>query len=157
MAKGEILATSKFYVQFDGLEDLVMKSCTGPKITLESAGDTTSYGVSKGGKSVIQATVTGVTNGTITVVYVSSVSDNRLMKWHQDSHSESILGGGSANKGALKTGSIILYNQGGDEAARWNITGVMPKTYKSSKFDPSSKELATETVEFVYHSIHRVK
>lgn len=157
MAKGEVLASSKFYVQFDGLEDLVMKSCTGPKITLESAGDTTSYGVSKGGKSVIQATVTGVTNGTITVVYVSSVSDNRLMKWHQDSHSEPILGGGSTNKGALKTGSIILYNQGGDEAARWNLTGVMPKTYKSSKFDPSSKELATETVEFVYHSILRVK
>ena len=157
MSKGEVVGCSKFYVQFDGLEDLVLKSCTGPKITLESAGDTTSYGVSKGGKSVIQATVTGVSNGTITAVYIASVEDNRLMQWHQDSHCEAITGGGSKNKGVLKTGSIILYNQAGDEAARWNMTGVMPISYKSSKFDPSSKELATETVEFAYHSILRVK
>ena len=157
MSKGEVLACSKFYLQFDGLEDLVLKSCTGPKITLESAGDTTSFGVSKGGKSVIQATVTGVSNATITAVYVASVEDDRLLKWHQESHSEAIAGGGSKNKGALKTGSLILYNQAGEEAARWNMTGIMPITYKSSKFDPSSKELATETVEFAYHSILRVK
>lgn len=157
MAKDELVGGSKFYVQFDGLEDLILKSCTGPKITLESAGDTTSYGVSKGGKSVIQATVTGVSNGTITVVYVASVDDDRLVKWHQDSHCEPIAGGGSKNKGALKTGSIILYNQAGEEAARWNMTGVMPISYKSSKFAPDSKELATETVEFAYHSILRVK
>lgn len=157
MSKGEVVGCSMFYLQFDGLEDLVLKSCTGPKITLESAGDTTSYGVTKGGKSVIQATVTGVSNGTITAVYIASVADNRLLLWHQDSHREAITGGGSKNKGVLKTGSIILYNQAGDEAARWNMTGVMPISYKSSKFDPSSKELATETVEFAYHSILRVK
>ena len=157
MAKDEVLACSKFYLQFDGLEDLVLKSCTGPKISLESAGDTTSYGVSKGGRSVIQATVTGVSNGTITAVYVASAEDDRLLKWHQDSHSEPITGGGSKNKGVHKTGSLILYNQAGDEAARWNMTGVMPISYKSSKFAPDSKELATETVEFAYHSIVRVK
>src|SRR4028118_99350 len=157
MAKGEVLACSKFYLQFDGLEDLILKSCTGPKITLESAGDTTSYGVSKGGKSVIQATVTGVSNGTVTAVHAASVEDDRLVQWHQEAHSEEIAGGGSKNKGALKTGSIILYNQAGEEAARWNMTGVMPIEYKSSKFDPSSKELATETVVFAYHSLLRVK
>jgi hypothetical protein len=80
MASGELLASSKFYVQFDGLDDLTVKKVSGIQITLETAGDKKPMGVSKGGKSQMQATVTGVSNGKITVEFVSSVEDDRLMK-----------------------------------------------------------------------------
>jgi len=157
MAAGEVLACSKFYFQLDGHEDLIVKKVSGVGITLQTAGDTKSFGVSKGGKSVIQATVTGMENGKVTVEFVSTVEDDRLMKLYSESHSEPIAGGGTSNKGNRLTGSIILYNQGGEEAARWNLDGVMAATYKSSKLEAGSTELSTETLEFVYEHLHRVK
>jgi phage tail-like protein len=157
MAANELLAMSKFYVQFDGLEDLVVKKISGIQITLETAGDKKPFGVTKGGKSQMQATVTGVSNSKVTIEFVSTDEDNRLMQWYEESHSEPIKGGGTRNKGALKTGSIILYNQGGEEAARWNMTGVMPQSYKSSKLEAGSTNLSTETVVFVYEHLRRIK
>ncbi|MTJ10513.1 MULTISPECIES: phage tail protein [unclassified Anabaena] len=157
MASGEILSCSKFYFELDGLDDLIVKKISGIAITLETAGDKKPIGVGKGGKSQMQATVTGVTNGKITVEFVSTVEDNRLMTWYEESHSEPIKGGGTKSKGARKTGSITLYNQGGDESARWNLKGVMPQTYKSSKLEAGSTNLATETLDFVYENMHRVK
>ena len=73
MAKGEILACSKYYFNLSGLDDLVVKSVSGISSTLQTAGDMASYGVSKNAKSVIQATVTGVTNNKITVEFVCTV------------------------------------------------------------------------------------
>ncbi|MGB3691294.1 MAG: phage tail protein [Spirulinaceae cyanobacterium] len=157
MAAGEILACSKFYAQLDGLDDLIVKKVSGIEVKLQTAGDSKAFGVTKGGKSQMQATVTGVENGKITIEYVDTVEDNRLMQWYEDSHSEPIAGGGTSSKGERKTGSIILYNQAGEEAARWNFTGAMPSSYKSSKLEAGATELGTETVEIVYENLHRVK
>lgn len=157
MAANEVLACSKFYFQIDGFEDLIVKKVSGISIGLQTAGDTKSFGVSKGGKSQIQATVTGVENKKITVEFVSTVEDDRLMKWFHASHAEPIIGGGTKTKGELKTGSLIIYNQGGEEAVRYNFTGVMPASYKSTKMEAGSTNLATETLEFVIHGMHRVK
>jgi phage tail-like protein len=156
MAAGEILACSKFYAQLDGLEDLIVKKVSGLEVSLQVAGDQTPYGVTKGGKSEMQATVTGIENKKITITYVDTVQDNRLMQWYEDCHSEPIQGGGTKLKGERKSGSIILYNQGGEEAARWNFTGAMPASYKSSKLEAGATELGTETVEIVYENLHRV-
>lgn len=157
MSKGEILACSKYYFSLDGLEDLVVKKVSGIGSTLQTAGTDKSYGVSKGGKSVIQATVTGVSNAKITVEFVATVEDKSLYQWFVDSHSQVSIGGGSKTKGERKTGSLTVYNQGGEEAARWNLTGVMPSSYKTTKLEAGSEGLSTETVEFVYESLHRVK
>jgi len=155
MAKGEILACSKYYFNLSGLDDLVVKSVSGISSTLQTAGDMKSYGVSKSGKSVVQATVTGVSNGNITVEFVCTVGDDRLIKWYSASHSEPIKGGGTETKGERKTGTITLYNQGGEAAATWELTGVMPSSYKSTKLEAGAEGLATETIEFVYESLHR--
>jgi phage tail-like protein len=157
MASGEILACSKFYFSMDGFEDLIVKKVSGISITLQTAGDTKPFGVTKGGKSNIQATVCGVENQKVTVEFVATVEDNRLMNWFHESHSEPILGGGTKTKGERKTGSLIIYNQGGDEAIRYNLTGIMPASYKSTKMEAGSTELTTETVELVYESLIREK
>lgn len=157
MAKGEILACSKFYVQFDGLEDLIVKKVSGVAIELQTAGDQNPFGVTKGGKAQIQATVTGVQNSAVTVEYVGTTDDKRLFEWYEKSHSQPTTGGGTTDKGALKTGSLILYNQGGEEAARWDMKGIMPKTYKTSKMEAGSTDLFIETVEYAFHSIRRTK
>jgi len=155
MTKGEVLASSKYYFSLTGLEDLVVKKISGIGSTLQTAGDSKSYGVSKSGKSVIQATVTGVTNSKISIEFVCTTGDDRLIKWYNDSHSEPFAGGGTKTKGERKTGTITLYNQGGEAAATWEMTGVMPASYKSVKLEAGSEGLATETMEFVYESLHR--
>ena len=157
MASGEVLSGSRYYVEFDDLTDLVVKKVSGIGITLDTAGDMQSFGVTKDGKSQIQATVTGVTQGTLTIEFVATEDDKRVVDWYLDSHSPPISGGGTANKGQLRNGSIALYNQGGEEAARWEYKGLMPKTYTSSKMEPGSTELYIEKVEFAYNYFQRTK
>jgi phage tail-like protein len=158
MSAGEILASSKWYMEFDQLTDLVIAKVSGLGTTLTTAGDMKSYGVTKGGKSRMQATVSGVESGTITVEFVATVEDKSMHDWFRASHSIGgpLAGGGSDNKGERKTASLTVYNQGGEEAAKWSFTGVFPKTYKTSKMEPGSGELFRETVEFVYETMHRI-
>ena len=159
MAAGEILANSKWYLEFDELTDLVVAKVSGLGTTFSAAGDMKSYGVTKGGKSQMQATVSGVESGTITVEFVATVEDKSMHDWFRESHSAGgpMAGGGSSKGGARKTASLTVYNQKGDEAAKWSFTGVFPKTYKTSKMEPGSTELFRETVEFIYETMHRTK
>ncbi|MEA5420566.1 phage tail protein [Spirulina sp. CCNP1310] len=157
MAKGELLANSKFYITIEGFEDLIVKSVSGITTTLEVAGSDSSYGVTKDGKSFVQATVTGVSNSNITVSFVGTADDKRLFDWWDESHSREISGGGSAKKGERKAATVTLYNQGGEPAAEWQMTGVFPVKYSGTQFSPDSAELYVETIEFAYEGLHRIK
>jgi len=86
MAKDEVLTNSRFYLEIDGMTDLIIKKVGGVSITLEAAGDTKSFGVTKGGKSRMQATVTGVTSGTLSIDFVATVEDKSLHDWFRASH-----------------------------------------------------------------------
>ena len=44
-----------------------------------------------------------------------------LFKWYEESHSQPTTGGGSSNKGVLKTGSVVLYNQIGRASCRERV------------------------------------
>lgn len=153
----EILACSKFYFEIDGFTDLIINKVSGISSTLQVTGDMKPMGVTKGGKAQMQATVTGATNAKITVEFAASSQDKRLIEWYSQSHSEPSKGGGSQSKGALKTGSLTIFNQAGEEAVRWNIRGMMPASYKSSDLEAGSEQFLTETIEFIYESLHRVK
>jgi phage tail-like protein len=159
MAQGEVLATSKFYLEFDGITELISKKVSGLSIKLEAAGDMKSYGVRKDATSFMQATVSGVTSGTISVEFVATVEDHSMHDWYRASHSigGAMAGKGSPEGGARKNASLTAYNQEGSPAARWNFTGVFPKSYKTSKMEPGGTELFTEKVEFVYETCHRVQ
>jgi phage tail-like protein len=159
MAKDELLATSKFRMEFDGIAELIVKKVSGLSIKLEGAGDSKSFGVRKNAASFMQATVSGVTSGTITVEFVATVEDQSMHDWYRASHSIGgpLAGGGSQSKGDRKSASLTVYNQEGKDAARWNFSGVFPKSYKTSKMEPGGTELFTEKVEFVYETCHRVQ
>lgn len=157
MAKDEILANSKFYVTFDGLDDLIIKSISGLGSTIELAGSDASYGVTKDGKSAVQSTVTGVSNSNLTITFVGTVEDKRVYDWYYASHSTEFSGGGSSDKGARKTGTISLYNQGGEEAAQWTLKGVFPVSYKGSSLSAEDAALYEETLDFAYEHCDRTK
>ena len=44
MAAGELLACSKFYVSFDGLDDLIVSKVSGISMELQTAGDQNPFG-----------------------------------------------------------------------------------------------------------------
>ncbi|MEA5467391.1 phage tail protein [Spirulina sp. 06S082] len=155
MAAGEILACSKFYISIDGLDDLIIKSISGISATIELAGSDASYGVTKGGKSAVQSTVTGVSNSNLTITFVGTAEDKRVYDWYYSSHSTEYVGGGSENKGERKTGTISLYNQGGEEAATWVLTGVFPVSYKGSSLSAEDAALYEETLDFAYENLSR--
>jgi phage tail-like protein len=159
MAKEEVLATSKFYVEFDGIPNLITKKVSGLSIKLDAAGDMKSFGVRKEAASFMQATVSGVTSGVMTVEFVATVDDQGMHDWYRASHSVGgpLAGKGSTGKGERKSASLTVYNQAGEEGARWNFSGVFPKSYKTSKMEPGATELFTEKVEFVYETCHRIK
>jgi phage tail-like protein len=159
MAKGEILTNSRFYFEIDGMTDLVIKKFSGLKITLDAAGDKKSYGVTKGGRSQMQATVSGVSSSVLSIEYVATVDEKSLHNWYRDSHPAvgPMSGGVSAKKGERKNATLTVYTQGGEEAAKWTFSGVFPKSYKTSKMEPGSTELFTEKVEIAYETCHRGK
>ncbi len=159
MAKEEVLATSKFYLEFDGISNLIVKKVSGLSIKLEGAGDMKSFGVRKEAASFMQATVSGVTSGAISVDFVATVEDQSMHDWYRASHSIGgpLAGKGSTSKGERKSASLTVYNQAGEEAARWNFSGVFPKSYKTSKMEPGATELFTEKMEFVFETCHRIK
>lgn len=159
MSKEEVLASSRFYLEFDGIANLITKKVSGLSIKLESAGDMKSFGVRKDAASFMQATVSGVTSGTVSVEFVATVEDQSMHDWYRASHSIGgpLAGKGSSDKGARKSASLTVYNQAGEEAARWNFSGVFPKSYKTSKMEPGGTELFTEKMEFVYETCHRIK
>ncbi len=162
MAKDEILTNSRFSLKITGVSDkLIVKKVSGLSITLDTAGDMKPFGVTKDGTAYMQATVAGVTSGTITVEFVATAEDKSLHDWFRDSHPiGGPSGGGGSPKGGKRTDAILtVYNQKVDKAgaAQWDFTGVFPKSYKTSKMDPTSKELFTETVEFVYETCTRKK
>ena len=66
-----------------------------------------------------------------------------------------MAGGFADNKGERKTAELVVYDQGGEDAAKWEFTGIFPKSYKTSKMEPGSTEFFTETVEIVYETCHR--
>jgi phage tail-like protein len=159
MAKGEIVSTSRFYFEIDGMTDLMIKKFGGVKITLDAAGDKKAFGVGKGGKSQMQATVSGVTSGVLSIEFAATVDEKSLHDWYRDSHASvgPMSGGTLAKKGERKNATLTAYTQGGDEAARWTFSGVFPKSYKTSKMEPGSTELFTEKIEVAYETCHRVK
>lgn len=157
MENVEVLSNSRFYLGIDGMPEILIKKVSGLQLTLEAAGATKSFGVTKGGRANMQATVSGVTNSVLTVEIVATLEEKSLHDWFRASHPSAgpMAGGFSDNKGERRTAELVVYDQGGEDAAKWEFTGIFPKSYKTSKMEPGSTEFFTETVEIVYETCHR--
>lgn len=154
---GEVLTNSRFYIDIDGIySDLIIKSISGLGSSLEATEDSNAHGASKYAMSNMQATVTGVNASNITMTFVGTADDSSLYNWYEWSHSSKFIGGMTMLGGTKKTASVVVFDQGGSEAARWNLYGLFPISYKCSSFSVDSNELYEETIEFSCEKIKRV-
>lgn len=154
---GEVLANSRFYVDIDGIyTDLIIKSISGLGSSLEATEDSNAHGASKYAMSFMQATVTGVNTSNLTITFIGTADDSSLYNWYKSSHSSKFIGGMTVLGGTKKSASIVVYDQGGREGARWDVNGLFPVSYKCSQFSVDSTSLYEETLEISCDTMKRV-
>ena len=160
MADIQYLTNTKFYFEIDGVTGLMVKSCSGPEITLDVAGGDTAIGVTKGAKTQTQATIGGVKyNSTISLTYVAgNESDQeKLSDWYNNCVPDTYSGGSSKAMDNRKTGSLTIYNPDGSEAMRFNFTDLFPgkKSQTGTLSIDSSGQLAEDTLELYFTQVVR--
>lgn len=158
----QYLTTSKFYFEIDGITSLLLKSISGPEITMEVAGSETAIGVTKGAKTQTQATIGGVSySSTVELTYVAgNESDQqKLYNWYDDCHVDTFSGGASKSMENRKTGSLTIYDPDGNEAMRFNFVDLFPGTItQTGTFDVgSATQLAEDKLELYFTQVTRVK
>jgi phage tail-like protein len=156
------IATSRFYVEFDGLTEKLIKSVQEVAFQGQVKGHEKALASTKGGKTLRQSTSTGFEeNPNFTIEVYLREGDMDFYNWMQETMPTSYAGGGSASgKGQWserrKSGSIVAYDPGDKEILRWNITNAWIKSYKVSDFAADGADLAFETFEIVCEDIRRI-
>lgn len=150
---------NRFYLNFEGLEELEVKSMAA--LTYEgkvTGGDKPIHSGKKGGAR--HTTIAGYeTNPSMTIeVYVNDDTQGaarRLFDWFLEVMPKEEGGGGNwAN--SRKSGSLVVYDPSNKEVLRWNLDRAWIKKYSVSDVDATSGELVMETYEFVAERITKV-
>lgn len=154
------LAPSGFYVEFDGLTELVFKSVNVPDYKPKVAGGQDAIGSTKNGKSVRQVNQAGFeTLVTFDVVCIlsptSSSASVQMYKWFKDCLPPS-EGGNGKWASSKKTGKITLYNVDDEEVARWEFVEAWPSKYKLADVEVGGDKYVEETWTIVCEKSERV-
>lgn len=154
-------SSSKFYISWEGLEEMPIKSITEVKYEAKTTGGQAPLECNKGGRTNRQSTSSGFDSSpTLTIeAYLSGdpvSASKRLNDWFNQAKPASDLGDGDWGN-ARKSGSVVLYQPDGEtEIVRWNFVQAWIKTYKLGDADATSEELAVESYEFVCEQIQKV-
>jgi phage tail-like protein len=151
------IPTSRYYVEFDGLTDKLIKSVSEVTFTGQTAGHEKPLASTKGGKTIWQSTSAGFEeNPNVTVEVYVTEGDMDFYNWMLATMPKSEGGQGQWSS-KRKNGSIVAYDSEDTEVIRWSLTNCWIKSYKVSDFNSESKDLAVETFEIIAEQINRVK
>jgi phage tail-like protein len=151
------IPTSRFYVEFDGLSEKMVKSVSEVKFDGQTAGHEKPLASTKDGKTLWQSTSSGFEqNPNVTLEVYLCEADMDFYNWMKATLPKS-EGGDGAWKDNRKNGAIVAYDSADAEILRWSLTNAWVKSYKVSDFASDSKDLAVETFEIVCEQINREK
>jgi phage tail-like protein len=157
MADLRPVPSSRFYVEFDGITEKMLKSVSEVTFTGQTAGHEKPLASTKQGKTLWQTTSSGFEENPNVTIEVYLIQGNKdFYNWLLAVMPKSENGKGDWS-GNRKNGSITAYDSGDNEIMRWNLTRAWPKSYKVSDCASDSKELAVETLEIVCEQINRMK
>lgn len=155
MAELRPIPTSRYYVEFDGLPNKLVKSVTEVSFTGQTAGHEKPLASTKDGKTLWQTTSGGFEeNPNVTIEAYLVEGDMDWYNWLKGTMPKS-EGGEGKWRSNRKNGSIVAYDSEDKEVLRWNLTNAWIKTYKVSDFSAESKDLAVETFEILCEEIVR--
>lgn len=157
MAELRPIPNSRYYVEFDGLTNKLIKSVTEVSFTGQTAGHEKPLASTKDGKTLWQTTSGGFEeNPNVTIEVYVVEGDMDFYNWMKATMPKSEGGDGKWNSNR-KAGSIVAYDSEDTEVLRWNLTNAWIKSMKLSDFSAESKDLAVETYEIVCEQINRAK
>ncbi len=151
------IPTSRYYVEFKGLENKLVKSVSEVTFTAQTAGHEKPLASTKDGKTIWQSTSSGFEeNPNVTLEVYVTEGDMDFYNWMLSTMPKSEGGKGEWSS-MRKDGSIVAYDSEDKEVLRWNLTKCWIKSYKVSEFSSESKDLAVETYEIIAEQINRAK
>lgn len=158
------ITTSRFYVEFDGMTDKLIKSVQEVAFQGQVKGYEKALASTKSGKTLRQSTSSGFEeNPNFTIEVYLREGDMDFYDWMLLTMPTSYSAGstpGAAGKGQWaanrKNGSIVAYDPDDKEILRWNVKNAWIKSYKVSDFAADGSDLAFETFEIVCEDIRRV-
>ena len=150
----ELLVSCRFYFQAPGIQDKQILEVSGLSAESPAAGGDKVLGSSKGGVNLRQAAPTQV-KFTQVVVKVVATTNKDLYTWYEDCNKND--GGKSDWKNKKKAASISVYDQAGQEQARWELKDAYPTKYEGPKLEAGSNDVANETLTLVHIGIIRQK
>ena len=157
------IATSRFYVEFDGMTDKLIKSVQEVKFQGQVKGYEKALASTKEGKTLRQSTSSGFEeNPNFTLEVYLREGDMDFYNWFKGTMPKDYASGGAASGDGQwgsnrKNGSITAYDPSDKMVMRWEIKNAWVKSYKVSDFAADGADLAFETFEMVCEDIRRVK
>ena len=151
------VGASSYYLEFDGLQDLPIKSIAQVSYEGKGTGAQKAIASTRGGKTFRQTTIGGYeTHPTMTIeVYLSGEPNSasyQLYQWFKACLPPSDGGDGQWAENR-KTGSIVVYDPSGEEKLRWNLARAWPMKYSIADADVTGDALAVETFEITAEMI----
>ncbi len=151
---------SLFYIEFEGLDPLPIRSVTEVKFEAQVAGADTEIECTKGGRTQRQATSSGFQTTPSMTIEVNMSGDllsaSRIIyDWFNESLPAS-AGGGSNWVGARKSVGITVYDPDGNkQVMRWDVRNAWVKSYSIVDTDAAGSDLMVESYEFVAEDIQK--
>ncbi|MBM3941666.1 MAG: phage tail protein [SAR202 cluster bacterium] len=146
MAERDPLIGAHFALDVDGVVSAFFKEASGFN---NSSQVVTHQAVDAKGKSVIQKIPGDLTWDDI-VLRRGITDDKALWDWRQK-----VIHGKVAE--ARANGSVIMYNQAGEEMARFNFVNGWPSSWKGPDVNAEDQAVAIEEITIAHEGLERVK
>lgn len=146
MAERDPLVSSWFGVEFQGAISGAFRECSG----IGSENEVVESKASGPKGEFILKKVPGRMKWNNITLKRGITDTMDLWKWRQ------LVEEGKVDE-ARKNGSIVMFNQKGDEMARWDFTNAWPSKLTGPSANATNNELAIEELELVHESYKRVK
>lgn len=129
-----------FHVEISGITRAGFRECSG----LDSAQDPIEY--REGTEALTVRKLPGLVKYSNIVLKWGITDDSRLWEWRN-----------KAEKGEIdrQNGSIILYDDVGDEKVRWNFFEGWPTKWTGPSFNATGNEVAIETLEIAHERLEK--
>lgn len=139
-----LLQTSRFGVEIDGVLFGLFKECSG----LDSTNEIIEYKSVGGGGKLFTQKVPGHTNFSDITLKQSLDGTSDMWDWRQQ------VENGEYDK-YRRDGSIVLYDEKGDEQARYKFTAGWPSSWKFSDLDAGADDIVIQEMVIAHEGISK--
>ena len=146
MAEKDPLVSAWYGVEFQGQVQGAFRECTG----LGSQNEVVDYKASGPKGEYVMKKVPGRMTWNPISLKRGITDAMDMWKWRK------VVEQGKIDE-ARKNGSIVMFNQQGQEIARWNFVNAWPSKITGPTANASANEIAIEELEIVHEGYERVK